>query len=118
MNDWKVFRRLPAPAPGVDGRPWRALNPATRETVTFRTHAQALAYADRMDRIYEVLLPRVKRGDHVVAGKGVYSLHVDYRPHCTDITLGGWDGVTVENSHLRGLSVYLAACATHWKDNR
>ena len=115
MNDWKVFRRLPAPAPGVDGRPWRVLEELTRATRTFHTHAQALAYADNMARIYEVLLPRATYGDHVVAGKGLYSLHVDYREHCTDITLGGWDGITVENRHLINLALYLAACAKHWE---
>lgn len=118
MNDWQVFRRIPAPYVPVGGCPWRVLNPATRETGTFRTHAQALAYADKQARTHEVVLPRVSYGDHVVAGKGMYSLHVDYREHCTDIYLGGWDGVTVENRHLWDLAMYLAACAQHWKERQ
>lgn len=84
----------------------------------FTTWREAMDYADCMARIYEVLLPRVSYGDHVVAGKGLYSLHVDYREHCTDIYLGGWDGVTVENRHLWDLALYLAACAQHWKEQQ
>lgn len=75
----------------------------------FPTWREALAYADQQARAVEVTLPRVSYGDHVVAGKGVYSLHVDYREHCTDITLGGWDGVTIENRHLKKLGTYLYA---------
>lgn len=88
------------------------------DTHFFATHAEALAYADQRARTREVTLPRVEYGDHVVAGKGLYSLHVDYRPHCTDITLGGWDGITVENRHLMDLAVYLAGCAQHREDNK
>ena len=84
----------------------------------FPTWREALAYADRMARIYEVVLPRVSYGDRVVAGKGVYSLHVDYREHCTGIYLGGWEGVTIENRHLIDLALYLAACAKHWEARR
>ena len=81
----------------------------------FPTHAEALAYADRQARTYEVVLPRAKRGEHVIADRGIYSLHVDYREHCTGIYLGGWEGVTIENRHLMDLAGYLAACAKHWK---
>ena len=84
----------------------------------FATWQEAMDHADRMARTYGVVLPRAIYGDHVVAGKGLYSLHVDYREHCTDIYLGGWDGVTVENSHLMDLAVYLAGCAKHWEEQK
>lgn len=84
----------------------------------FPTWREAMDYADKQARTYGVVLPRVSYGDHVVAGKGLYSLHVDYREHCTDIYLGGWDGVTVENRHLLDLALYLAACAQHWEEQQ
>lgn len=115
MNEWQIFRRGPAPSPGVDGRPWRVLDKLTRDTATFRTWREAMDYADKEARTVEVVLPRAAYGDRVVADKGVYSLHVKHLPHCTDINLGGWDGVTVENRHLWGLAVHLAACAQHWE---
>lgn len=115
---WTVFRRVPAPASGKDGHPWRAVNIWTRETKIFPTHTQAVRFADRMARTVEVTLHRAQYGETVIADKGLYSVHVHYRPRATDITLGGWDGVTVENRHLRDLALHLLACAQHWKENK
>jgi len=84
----------------------------------FRTHAEASAYADRMARTVEITLPRVTYGDHVVADRGVYSLHVEYVKHMTSIYLGGWEGAHIPNSYLMDLAVYLAACAKHWEENK
>lgn len=135
--DWQVLKQQPAPW-RVPQR-WRvrrvrlrltdmlgnwAVHPSWEprpfsnedaDTHFFATHAEALAYADQRARTAEVVLPRATYGDKVIAGKGLYSLHVKHMPHCTDITLGGWDGVTVENRHLMDLAVYLAACAKHWE---
>ena len=77
----------------------------------FPTWGEALAYADQQARQVTVTLPPTKPGDHVVAGKGLYSLHVNHRAHCTDVMLGGWDGVTVENNDLEALALYLLALA-------
>lgn len=116
---WRVERH-----PTTDGSEehvWCAFHNEDDIEETYRhfpTWQEAMDYADKQARTIEMTLPRVLYGDRVIAGKGLYSLHVDYRPHCTDITLGGWDGVTVENSHLRGLSVYLAACAKHWEEHQ
>lgn len=108
-SKWEVFRRVPVQFGTMPDYPWRAVDKKTHDTAVFPTWREAMDYADRMARTYEVVLPRVSYGDHVVAGKGVYSLHVDYREHCTDITLGGWDGVTIENRHLKKLGTYLYA---------
>lgn len=81
----------------------------------FRKWQDAMDYADRTARTYEVVLPRVDYGDHVVADKGVYSLHVEYSKYMTSIYLGGWEGAHIPNSQLWDLAVYLAACATHWE---
>ena len=62
------------------------------------------------------MLPRASYGDHVVAGKGVYSLHVEYVKHMTSIYLGGWEGAHIPNNHLWDLALYLAACAQHWEE--
>lgn len=108
-STWEVFRRVPVQFGTMPDYPWRAVDKKTHDTAVFPTWREAMDYADRMARTYEVVLPRVSYGDHVVAGKGIYSLHVDHREHCTDITLGGWDGITVENRHLRVLGAYLYA---------
>lgn len=97
---------------------WAILNPDGFFEGDLETWREAMDYADRMARTVEMTLPRVLYGDRVIAGKGLYSLHVDYRPHCTDITLGGWDGITVENRHLWDLAMYLAACARHRKEQK
>lgn len=81
----------------------------------FHTWREAQDYADQLARTMKITLPRVTYGDHVVAGKGVYSLHVYYSKYMTDIYLGGWDGAQIPNSQLWDLAVYLAACATHWE---
>lgn len=113
MSQWKVFRRVPVRFGTMPDRPWRVVDEVSRHTATFPTWREAMDYADKRAR--EVVLPRAVYGDRVVAGRGLYSLHVKHMPHCTDITLGGWDGVTVENRHLMDLAVYLAACAKHWE---
>lgn len=77
----------------------------------FTTWLEALDYADQQARTTTVTLPRVKHDDHVIAGKGLYSLHVNHGQPCTDIYLGGWDGVTVENKDLEALALYLLALA-------
>lgn len=51
-----------------------------------------------------------------MAGKGVYSLHVEYVKHMTSIYLGGWEGAHIPNNHLWDLALYLAACAQHWEE--
>lgn len=111
MSRWKVRRTMVR-------RDWEAWNEDEARGDYFHTHAEALAYADRMARTVEVTLPRVTYGDHVVADKGVYSLHVEYVKHMTSIYLGGWDGVHIPNSHLWGLAMYLAACAKHWEETQ
>lgn len=88
------------------------------DTHFFATHAEALSYADKQARTVEATLPRATYGDKVVADKGLYSVHVHHRPHVTDITLGGWEGLTVENKDLWDLALYLAACAQHWKEEQ
>lgn len=75
----------------------------------YHSWRESLNQADRLARTVEVVLPRATYGDKVVAGKGLYSVHVNHREHCTDINLGGWDGVTIENRHLRVLGAYLYA---------
>lgn len=99
-------------------RSWRVYSKQYPNGTSFATWQEAMDHADQQARTVEATLPRATYGDKVIAGKGMYSLHVDYREHCTDITLGGWDGITVENRHLMDLAVYLAACAQHWKDNQ
>ena len=84
----------------------------------FPTWREAIEYADHKARTVEATLPRVSYGDKVIADKGLYSVHVNHRPLVTDITLGGWDGLTVENKHLWDLALYLAACAQHWKEEQ
>lgn len=96
-------------------RSWRVYSKQHPNGTSFDTWQEAMDHADKQARTVTAALPRVGYGECTIADKGLYSLRVDHREHCTDITLGGWDGVTVENSHLRGLSVYLAACATHWE---
>lgn len=88
---------------------WRVHSRQHPNGISFDTWREAMDYADKQARTITATLPRVSYGDHVVAGKGLYSLHVDYRERCTEITLGGWDGVTVENRHLRTLGAYLYA---------
>lgn len=105
---WRVWK---------DRGDWVVSSPEYAER-GFHTWQEAMNYADRMARTIEMTLPRVSYGDHVVADRGVYSLHVDHREHCTDITLGGWDGLTVENRHLMDLALYLAACAQHQEARR
>lgn len=110
MSKWKVALN------GAGG--WQVFGTDGRCVARFHTHAEALEYADRRARTVEVELPRAAYGDKVIAGKGLYSLHVNHMSHCTDVTLGGWDGVTVENRHLWDLAVYLAACAKHWEETQ
>lgn len=93
------------------GTGWEVLSRDLEWGGLFTKWEDALAYADSKARITTVTLPRVKHDDHVIAGKGLYSLHVNHGAHCTDIHLGGWDGVTVENSHLEPLALYLLALA-------
>lgn len=95
---------------------WEAWNPNTLEATYFLDWREAMDYIDEQARTITVTLPRATYGDHVVADKGVYSLHVEYVKHMTHIFLGGWDGITVENRHLMDLAVYLAACAQHWEE--
>lgn len=90
---------------------WEVLNRDLEFRGIFTKWEEALAYAHHMARTITITLPRVKHDDHVIAGKGLYSLHVNHGRHCTDIYLGGWDGVTVENSHLEPLALYLLALA-------
>lgn len=99
-------------------RSWRVHSRQYPNGISFDTWQEAIDYADKQARTYEVVLPRATYGDHVVAGKGLYSLHVDHMPHCTDIFLGGWGGIIIENRHLWDLAMYLAACAQHWEDNK
>lgn len=94
---------------------WEAWNPDTLEATYYDTWREALAYADKRARTMKITLPRVTYGDHVVADKGVYSLHVEYVKHMTSIYLGGWDGAHIPNSQLWDLAMYLAACAQHWE---
>lgn len=88
---------------------WEVLSRDLEFGGIFTTWVEAIDHADKRARTTTVTLPRVKHDDHVVAGKGLYSLHVNHGQHCTDIMLGGWDGVTVENSHLEALALYLLA---------
>lgn len=94
---------------------WTVMDCEKYSLTDFRTWREALDYADERARTVEVVLPRATYGGRVVVGKGLYSLHVDHRTHCTDVTLGGWDGVTVENRYLWDVAMYLAACAKHWE---
>ena len=55
MSRWKVTR---AQAPTSSGKIWQAWESDKRRKV-FRTHAEALDYADRMARTREYVLPRV-----------------------------------------------------------
>lgn len=84
----------------------------------FVTWREAIDYADRKARTIESVIPRVTYGDKVVAGKGIYSLHVEHLPNVTEIRLGGFEGVTVENHHLEDLVQHLAGCAAKWEANQ
>lgn len=97
---------------------WVILNPDGFFEGDLETWREAMDYADKRARTHEVVLPRVSYGDHVVANKGVYSLHVEYVKHMTSIFLGGWEGAHIPNSQLWDLAVYLAACAQHWEENK
>lgn len=109
MSRWKVWREWPIPSETPDAwEPWCAWDGEQRDSKQFPTHAEALEYADRKARTREVVLPRTAR-EKVIADRGVYSLHVHHREHATDIRLGGWDGITVENQHLKPLGAYLYA---------
>lgn len=137
--DWQVLKQQPAPwrvprrwrVRRVD--PWLShlgqwlahppseLYPYSNkdaDTHFFATHAEALAYADQRARTMTATLPRVSYGDHVVTGRGLYSLHVEYVKHATSIFLGGWEGVHIPNNYLMDLAVYLAACAKHWEETQ
>ena len=91
------------------GTGWEVLSRDLEWGGLFTKWEDALAYADSKARTTTITLPRVKHDDHVIAGKGLYSLHVNHGQHCTDIHLGGWDGVTVENKDLEALALYLLA---------
>lgn len=111
MNDWKVFRRFFVNSDGEDGYPWRAFNPATHETETFCTHAQALAYADRMARTYEVVLPRLsKNGKRTVDRIEFDPVTITHHPHqLVKLTLGEWEGVGLTYAELEPVALYLLA---------
>lgn len=94
---------------------WEILDPDGLLSGDFNTWREAMDYADQRARTIELVLPRVTYGDKVIADKGMYSLHVNHMPHCTDINLGGWDGVTVENRHLEDLVIHLAGCVANWE---
>ena len=58
MSRWEVKKRcylLPSPVPS----PWVVYDRDNWNVGEFPTHAEALAYADRMARTVEVVLPRV-----------------------------------------------------------
>lgn len=59
MNRWKVWREWPLPSETPDAwEPWCAWDGEQLVSARFRTHAKALAYADRMARTITVTLPR------------------------------------------------------------
>lgn len=107
---WRVARHTIEEA-GKKRHTWTVMGTHLWPYRDFPTWREAMDYADQQARQVTATLPSAKPGDHVVAGKGLYSLHVNHRAHCTDVMLGGWDGVTVENSHLEALALYLLALA-------
>lgn len=110
MSRWEVYKA------GRYG--WAAGSEGEPPKEVFRTWREALAYADKRSRTVAVPLPRAVYGERTIADKGIYSLRVDHREHCTGITLGGWDGAHIPNSQLWDLAMYLAACATHWEETQ
>ena len=53
MNRWKVERQM-----WPDGPAWAAVNERGHDLYIYDTHAKALAFADRMARTVDVVLPR------------------------------------------------------------
>ena len=99
-------------------RSWRVYSRQYPNGTSFDTWREAMDHADKQARTIEATLPRASYGDHVVAGKGLYSLHVDHHKHTTSVYLGGWGGIIIENSHLWDLAMYLAACAQPRKEEQ
>ena len=59
MTRWKVWREWPLPSETPDAwEPWCAWDGEHSYSARFRTHAEALAYADRQARTREYVLPR------------------------------------------------------------
>lgn len=61
MSRWKVVMQTYPPEYGLfgaRGKTWEVFTPDRTFAARFRTHAEALAYADRMARTREVVLPR------------------------------------------------------------
>lgn len=99
-------------------RLWGAYQIGSEKETIFPSWQEAMEWVDKQTRTVEMAIPRAQCGDKVIADRGLDSLRVDYRPYCTDISLGGWDGVTVKNKHLMDLAVYLAACAKYWEETQ
>ena len=62
MSRWKVVMQTYPPECGLfgaRGKTWEVFTPDRTFAARFRTHAEALAYADRMARTVEVVLPRI-----------------------------------------------------------
>ena len=70
MKRWKVWREWPLPSETPDAwEPWCAWDGEHLYSAQFRTHAEALAYADRQARTREVVLPRLGAAAVEVLGR-------------------------------------------------
>ena len=75
MSRWKVVMQTYPPECGLfgaRGKTWEVFTPDRTFAARFRTHAEALAYADRRARTREYVLPRPdKDGDIATADEQV-----------------------------------------------
>lgn len=115
MSRWEVKKRrylLPSPVPP----PWVVYDRDNWNVGEFPTHAEALAYADRMARTVEVTLPRISRSGEQVPGISTVNIGWQHRPTGTTFWVAdkGYDVIELRPDELRPLA--LALLALHYQN--